>query len=268
MTRVVAAIVVLTFGAVTTLNAELKITSRTTVKAATAKPSDETPDSMLGMFGEMTLQLVSPNGPVDMTAIVGAKAARIECAQATMGLEPGTVVLVQQNGDIVVLNSKNKTYWKTTSQEAADMWRQLDAQPKQAHKRTGEFQTIAGVRAERITFEWSIEFTGASTPMKMSGDLWVAADRYKPYAPLAVRTNLSLAPFGMTSLLGEGVVLKSILRSPTFGGKEIETVVTSITEAPAPAGALEIPAEYKLVPAPGGKAYSSQMSTRVPPAGR
>jgi hypothetical protein len=267
MTRVAAGIVVLTLGTVTPLDAELKITSRTTVKAATTKPSAEAPDPMLAMFGEMTLQLVSPNGQVDMTAIVGARATRIEYAQATLGLEPGTVMLVQQSGDIVVLNSKNKTYWKTTSQEAADMWRQLDAQPKQAHKRTGEFQTIAGVRAERITFDWSIEFSGASTPMKMNGDLWVA-DRYKQYAPLAVRTNLSLAPFGMTSLLSEGVVLKSILRSPTFGGKEIETIVTSITEAPAPAGALEIPAGYKQVPAPGGNAYSSQMSTRVPPGGR
>lgn len=253
MTRTAAAIVVITISTVATAHAELKIVSRTSIKpaATTAAPAD--PDPMLAMFGEMTLQLMAPDGPVELTAIVGEKAARIEYAQATLGFEAGTVMLIQPNTDFAVLNPKKKTYWKTTADDAANMWKQLESQPRLTHKRTGEFSTVAGLRAERVTFEWSMEFSGASGPMKLTGELWIAADRYQQYAALAVRTNTSLAPFGMTSLLKEGVVLRSILRSPTFGGKEIETVVASIGEITAPASTFTIPASYKLVPAPGGQ---------------
>jgi len=253
MTRTAAAIVVITVGAVATAHAELKIVSRTSIKPATttALPADQ--DPMLAMFGEMTLQQMAPDGPVELTAIIGEKAARIEYTQATLGLEAGTVMLIQPNTDFAVLNPKKKIYWKTTADDVANMWKQLESQPKFTHKRTGEFSTVAGLRAERVTFEWSIEFSGASSPMKLTGELWVAADRYQQYAPLAVRTNTSLAPFGMTSMLQDGIVLRSILRSPTFGGKEIETVVASIGEIAAPASTFVIPAGYKLVPAPGGQ---------------
>jgi len=252
MTRTSAAIVVLTIVASATAHAELKIVSRTSVRPASTTVAAEQ-DPMLAMFGEMTLELVAPDGPVELSATIGDKAARIEYTQSTLGLEAGTVVLIQPNTDFAVLNPKKKTYWKTTAEEAANMWKQLDSQPKYTHKRTGEFSTVAGLRAERVTFEWSIEFSGASTPMKLTGELWVAVDRYQKYAPLAVRTNTALAPFGMTSLLQEGIVLRSILRSPTFGGKEIETVVSSIGETSAPASVFAIPAGYKLVPAPGGQ---------------
>src|SRR4030095_14345004 len=165
--------------------------------------------------------------------------------------------------DIVTLNPKARTFWKTTVEQAAAMWRQLGIEPIITHKRTGEFATIAGLRAERIAFEWSMAFPlppeektalppNAPAAMTMSGDLWVAVDRYKEYAARAVRTNSGLAALGMFKLLEEGIVLRSVLRSASFGGQEIETTVTSISEEPAPASTFEVPADYKQVPRPGG----------------
>ena len=217
---------------------------------------------MFAAFGEMMLQMIVPDGAVDMTALIGEQRARMEYAQETLGLPAGAVALVQPSGDLVILNPKNRTYTRTTAQEIAAMWRQLGADPVVTHKRTNEFATIAGLRAERLTFEWNLAFPmtpeaksalppGAPATMKMSGEIWVASDRFKQYAPMAFRSNSGLAALGMTKLLQEGVVLRSILRSPSFGAQEIETVVTSISEEPAPAAAFEIPAGYKLVPGGG-----------------
>jgi hypothetical protein len=261
MKRTAAALLALTVGVVAPAHAELKIAARTSLKAA--KPPAQPAPPTYAMFGEMTLQLIVPAGPVDVTAIVGAKGARIEYAQPSQGMPAGTVILVQPNGDIIAMNPKERTFWKTTAEQAAAMWRQLGIEPIITHKRTGEFATIAGLRAERIAFEWSMALPlppeeksalppNAPAAMTMSGDLWVAADRYKEYAPMAVRTNSGLAAFGMIKLLEEGIVLRSVLRSPSFGEQEIETIVTSISEEPAPASTFEIPAGYKQVPPPGG----------------
>jgi hypothetical protein len=261
MMRTAAALLALTVGTVAPAHAELKIVSRTSLKAA--KPPAQPAPPTYAAFGEMTLDLIVPADAVDMTAIVGAKGARIEYAQPSLGMPAGTVILVQPNGDIVTLNPKERTFWKTTVEQAAAMWRQLGIEPVITHKRTGEFATIAGVRAERIAFEWSMalplppEEKAALPPntpaaMTMSGDLWVAADRFKEYAPRAVRTNSGLAAFGMTKLLEEGIVLRSVLRSPSFGDQEIETIVTSISEEPVSANTFEIPAGYKQVPPPRG----------------
>ena len=261
MIRTASAILLIAVGGVVPAAAELRFASLTSAKPAAATGAAET-NPMYAAFGEMMLQMIVPDGPVEMTAIVGEKGARMEYPQGMLGLPAGTVTIMLPGGDLVVLNPKNRTYWKTTSQEVAEMWRQLGAEPVVTHKRTGEFATIAGVRAERLTFEWSLAFPmtpeakgalppGSPAAMKMTGEIWIAADRYTQYAPMAFRSNSGLASLGMTKLLQEGLVLRSVLRSPSFGGKEIETIVTSIAEEPAPANAFEIPAGYKLVPGGG-----------------
>jgi hypothetical protein len=259
--KTAAALLALTVGAVAPAHAELKITSRTSLKAA--KPPAQPPPPTYVAFGEITLDLIVPADAVDMTAIIGPKGARLEYVQPTLGMPAGTVVLVQPNGDVVTLNPRERTFWKTTAEQAAAMWRQLGIEPVITQKRTGEFATIAGVRTERIAFEWSMAFPlppdekkdlppNAPAAMTMSGDLWVAVDRYKTYAPMAVRSNSGLASLGIIKLLEEGIVLRSVLRSPSFGEHEIETIVTSISEEPAPADTFEIPAGYKQVPRPRG----------------
>ena len=52
------------------------------------------------------------------------------------------------------------------------------------------------------------------------------------------------------SLTAAGFPMRSIMRSELFGSQEIESVVTTIAETAAPAGAFEVPAGFKEVPAP------------------
>jgi hypothetical protein len=47
-----------------------------------------------------------------------------------------------------------------------------------------------------------------------------------------------------------GIIMRQILRGTMFGNQQLETVVTKIDEQPAPAGAFEIPPDYKEIPAP------------------
>ena len=261
MAKVFAAALAIVLSAAVSVEAELKVVAQTSTKAASS-PLPTTPIAIHSTYGEMMLLLVAGNGPVETTSIIGDKGARIEYAQATLNLAAGSVALVQPNGDIAILMPKDRVYWRMTTKEMGEMWAQLGIVPKISHKRTGEFMTIAGVRAERISFDWAMEFPlppevmaelkGAPTAMTMSGDLWVAADRYKSYASMAVRSNTTLASLGMIKLLEEGIVLRSVLRSSAFRGQEIETIVTSMTEEPAPANAFSIPAGYKLVPRPSG----------------
>ena len=261
MKRAAAAILVLTVSTVASVNAELKIVSRTSIKPA-VKPKQPAPRTFV-MYGAMTLQLIVPGDPVVMTALVGAKGTRLEYAQPTLGIPAGGVVLVDPKDNMTQLNPKERTYWKTSAEEGAAMWRQLGIEPVITHKRTGEFATIAGLRAERIAFEWRMAFPlppdeaqslppGAPTAMTMSGELWVAVDRYQQYASTAMRSQSGLMALGMKKLLQDGIVLRSVLRSASFEELELETIVTSIGEEPAPANAFEIPAGYKQVARPGG----------------
>ena len=255
MIRTAAMMLALLMGAGASVNAELKIVSRTTTKAV-AKP-DQVPPPEYAMFGEMMLQLIAADDAVDMTAIVGEKGARIEYSQSTFGLPAGVVILVQPNGDVLMLDPKQRLYLRMTGKEAAEMWSQLGTQPVTTYKRTGEFATMMGLKAERIAFEWSwprpldadekkLLPPNAPEAIVLTGEVWVAVDQFKRYAPMAVRSN-ALSSFGMNKLLQEGIVLKSVIRSQTFGGKEIETVVTSLAEERVPADVFQIPAGYKQV---------------------
>ena len=106
MKTTAAAFLALTVGVVAPAHAELKITSRTSLKAA--KPPAQPPPPTYAAFGEMTLDLIVPADAVDITAIVGAKGARLEFAQPSLGMPAGAVVLVQPNGDVVTLNPRER----------------------------------------------------------------------------------------------------------------------------------------------------------------
>jgi hypothetical protein len=257
MSQTAAAMLALLMGAGAPLNAELKIVSRTTTRTA-ATPPDPAPPPEYALFSEMMVQMIAPNEAVDMTALIGEKGARIEYTQSTFGMPAGVVLLVQPNGDLAMLDPKQRIYMKITRNESVDMWSQLGSQPVTSYKRTGEFQTIAGVKTERIAFEWHWPRTlppeekkllSPNTPeaIVLTGDVWVAVDRFKQYTPMAVRTNGGLSSLGMTKLLEEGVALRSLIRLPTSAGHEIETIVTSLAEERAPASLFAIPAGYKLV---------------------
>jgi hypothetical protein len=251
MRLVAAAVVVGTL--VAPLSAELRYTMRTEVRKV---QSTDVVSSPFAFLGELLVRTIAPDGPVESRFLVGDKGARVEVSEATFTVPAGAVVLRPPNGDIVVLNQTEKTYWKLSLLGAADLLSQLN--PEVTSTRTGEFATIAGTRAERLTFGVMMKVPvppGLQLPpdfpttVNASGEMWVA-DQVTSALSLAGALNPLLTLFGLDKLAPTGLVVRQIVRSPIFAAYEVEMVATEIGEESAPAELFQVPADYREVPAP------------------
>jgi hypothetical protein len=242
-------------------SAELKYTLRTEVQKNAAGDS-RTPNPMIAMMGEALTRQLLPEGNATMTYLVGEKGTRVELANAAMGQAAGTVTLARPDGTAVVLNPKDQTYWKMGLQGAAGAMQAAGMSPQVTLTRTGEPETIAGVRCERSTFTMKMDLPipeaarnslGADFPssLDMTGDTCSTTDQFQKYGELASKNQVTsmLAALGLDKLMPGGIVLRQTIR---LGAVEIRSVVTEIAEEQAPAGAFEIPAGYKEVPPPTG----------------
>jgi hypothetical protein len=165
---------------------------------------------------------------------------------------------------LIVMNPTAKTYWKTTSQASmAAMQAAGMPTPEVTAKRTGQFETVAGVKCEVIVFDWKMalpipEAARASLPpdfpsaVTMTGDSCTASEQYQKYAEISAKSvGAMLAAMGFDKIAQGGLVLR---QSMSMAGSEMRSSVTQISEEPAPPAAFEIPADFKEVPMPtGGK---------------
>ena len=218
-----------------TAHADLRYTTRLEVR--TTDPASGSNPSLAGA-GRMLRSMV-PSG--DAHTFVNADAARVE----TEG--PGAVVTLVTPDGAVTLDSMTRTYWRVPS---SSLLGSPAAAAKSTYRRTGEFATMLGVRAERFVFTMSVPLPitpppGYPSVMAMEGELWLA-DTYAGYARTAGRTTL--LP-GLPSDLPDGMVLRHILRNPQFG-YEVEYSVTNLLEEPIPAALFQIPPDYREVQPP------------------
>lgn len=240
-------------GSGSILNAELKYTVRIeTHKVAAASPAD----SIMRELGSVLLEMVVPDGSVELTYMLGDKTARVQWNKALMGLPSGAVLIRLADGVMVVLNPADQTYWKVTLTD----WYGLPAgrKPVVTRSSTNEPGTVAGVRAEHSTVQIRIPFPEAmasalvfGTPreLPLSGDVWVT-EGFSGYRTPALRTVIGLSTLGFDVVPERGFVMRQLLRGPMFGDLELESRVTSIVEEDLPSTLFEIPAGYKEVPAP------------------
>jgi hypothetical protein len=242
-------------------SAELKYTMHMEVKKGET-PGAQGTNPMMAMMGDAMMKQLLPAGAADMVYVIGEKGARIEYLQAAMGQPEGTVTLALPDGTLVVLNPKDQTYWKTTTQNAVATMQAAGIAPQATAKATGQFDTVAGLRCEVVAFEWKMdlpipESARASMPpdfptsLSMSGDSCVVKDQFQKYAELSAKNTGSnmMASMGLDKIAQGGIVLRQNMR---MAGVELSSVVTKIGEEDVPAGAFEIPAGYKEVPAPTG----------------
>jgi TonB family protein len=211
-----------------------------------------------------------PEGPTDSIYWISDKGTRVELMKASAIMPAGSVLLNLVDGTTVVMNPKDKTYWKLsvpqTLPQMAGILSQMN--PQRSDIRTGEFATIAGVRAEHLTSSTTMDLPapppgipmppGMPTSITISTDSWMA-EQYSDYAAVA-RTAATM--MGLDALIPQGFMLKSVMRNSMTPGYEIESTVTEIREEPAPADAFEIPTDYNevppLIPARPGLAASVQ----------
>jgi hypothetical protein len=242
------------------LSADLKYTTHMEIKKSAAAPAQPT-NPMIGMMGDAVMKQMVPEGTADVLYLVGDKGARVEYLQAAMGQPAGTVMLVTPDGTLVVMNPKEKTYWKTTVETAlANMRAAGVPMPEVTAKRTGQFETIAGAKCEVITIDWKMalpipESARASLPpdfpttLAMSGDSCTTTDQYQKYADIVAKgANAMMSAMGFDKIAQGGLVLRQTLQMMGF---EMRSVVTQIGEEPAPPNAFDIPADFKEVPMPG-----------------
>jgi len=240
------------------LRAELKYTMRMEMKKSDAPGANTNP--MLGMMGEQMMKQMLPNGSTEIVYIIGDKGTRMEFTQAAMGQAAGAVNIAKPDGTMYVVDPQNKTYWKTTSQAASDAMKAAGLAPEVTAKKTGQSETVAGVKCEVVAFDWKMalpipEAARASLPpdfpttLTMNGDS-CTTNQYSKYADMIARgAGGMLAAMGFDKVAQGGLIVRQTMQ---MMGYEMKSVVTSISEEAMDPTVFDIPADYKEVPAPTG----------------
>lgn len=269
--------VLVAFGA--PLRADLEYTMHLTMTKADAPRAPVNP---LLADAAKSAKSPLPDGPADVVFVIGDRGARAEFRQAANGFAAGTVTITKPNGDMFVLDPGSKTYWKVVINSDAAAGQQalndlktagLTPRSETSTKRTGEFSDVAGVRCERVIFDFTLTVpmpdlppelrdalpAGLGQPITITQrtELWMATDRFKDYAIASAKRLAAgmkgaqevVTMIGLDKMPSDGFVMRKIERNSELGFN-LESVVTSFREREAPASLFEIPSGYKEVPAP------------------
>jgi len=241
-------------------------TLKATIKMSVAKidmPAvrDEVKPTPYGNFGPLLMQLLTPEGPVDIQYIIAGEQTRADVQGRLATLPRGSVVL-QKMGDesIRVINPGNKTWYEIPANQNLGV---LLGTPDVTIEPTGETATIAGQRAQRFRFNETLRVPvpeGTTLPpefpteIQLTGDLW-STDAYSGagYAGVFKTLQAFAAIPGVEALTAGGrFPLRIALRSPVMPGYEIRSEVTSIGPATAEASLFAVPSDYQKVQPPVG----------------
>jgi hypothetical protein len=212
-------------------------------------------------FGPLLMQLLTPQGAVDIQYTIAGDQTRAEVMGRLATLPQGSIV-VQRLGDemIKVLNPGNKTWYEIAASQNLGA---LLGTPDVTIEPTGEKATVAGHRAERFKFHETLRVPvpeGVSLPpefprdIDLTGDLW-STDEFAGASYQAVfRTLQAFAAIpGVEALTAGGrFPLRIALRSSIMPGYEIRSDVITVGPGSADASLFAVPAGYVKVQAPVG----------------
>jgi hypothetical protein len=253
MMRRAAALILALNCSLASLSADLKYTMTLAARPSSAPPA--APSSpVLGMLAPMLVNTIAPPGGVQITVTIGEAGARFEYDKAYAIIPAGGVMIVRADGTIAVLNPAERTFWQMAKPAGLGA---NAVQPEVKVDRSGAFDTIAGVRAERATINIKVplplppgtQMPGLPSEVTVSGDTWLA-DQYKKYAAMSAGITSIMGTLGPDAVAAAGFPMRSIMRSELFGAQEIESLVTSIAEVSAPAAVFQVPDGFKEVPPP------------------
>lgn len=251
------------------LSAELKVTSKMSVRAVPgAAPAT---DMMSQMMGPMMLQVFGGTDGVEMVTTSHEDGrTRIEYKTPFMGMPAGSIMLMRADGTSVGYDPKGGTWWKVPGAadmppEAAAMMAQM--KPEITTKRTGQFETIAGLKSEKVTMSMRMAIPlppeAAQLPPEFramipeafifEGDTWIADSHSKYTKAMAKAMGTgAMAQFGFDKLIDSlpGVTMKQVMRMNMLAGYEMLTVVSSIAEEDMPDTVFNLPTGLKEIPMP------------------
>lgn len=258
-------------GVTAPLSAELKVTTKMSVREVPGGAAGG--DMMAQMMAPMMKQMFGGDAGVEMVTTTHEDGrTRIEYKSAFAGLPAGAIILMRTDGTSVGYDAKAGTWWKMPGlgdmpAEVADLMAQM--KPTVTMKKSGEFETVAGLRAERVATTMVMPIPlppeAASAPpellamipreIRMDGDTWIS-ERYGQYSKATAKalTGGPMAQMGFDKLLDglNGLMVKQIMRLSLLPGHEMETLVISVVEEDTPDSVFDLPPGLKEVPMPQG----------------
>jgi hypothetical protein len=226
---------------------------------------------MAAMAADSFKKTVLPEGSVEMEFVTDGQSVRTELRGPMTGLPKGSVVLYpagQAAG--YVLNPVEKTYFVLRQPQMPPLPPGV-ALPKAevTVKRSGTFETIAGVRAEKVDMSWRMPIPvppGTEVPPGMPKDVrmeyenWCAADLKMPSAAMRMMNGVtqSMQGFGLDELTkGCPFAMRSRMRMSTMPGIDLVAEVKSLRpENPSP-DLFKLPSGYTEVASPTPKMQAS-----------
>ena len=236
---------------------------RATIRLSIAKVDvpAATPASPLGNLGPLIVQLLTPEGPVEIEYLIAGDSTRGEVRGRLAAFPRGTIVLQRVGDDSLrVLNPANKTWYELP---ASGNLGALIATPDVQLEPTGEKATIAGQAAERFRFTETMRLPvpeGVNLPAEfprdivLSGDVW-STDAFKGngYTTILRTLQAAAAVPGMEALTAGGrFPLRIAVRSTVMPGYEIRSDVVALAPATPAPSQFEIPDGYLQVQSPVG----------------
>jgi hypothetical protein len=176
---------------------------------------------------------------------------------------------MRADGSSVGFDAKAQTWWKMVNPMEDPATKAMLAQlkPVVSTKRTGEFATVAGLKAERVSMTMQIAVPmppGAEQlpaemlamipkEIRVDGDNWVSsAHAHYVKSMTKVLAQGPMAGVGLDKLLNDlqGLSVRQVMRMSMLAGWELETLVTKIVEEDVPDSVFDVPTGYKEIPMP------------------
>ncbi|MGE5835077.1 MAG: DUF4412 domain-containing protein [Acidobacteriota bacterium] len=244
----------------TQLDAELKFTLHTDLN----RIEGVTPNDWSALISQLAGNVV-PAGGVDHVVLVGDKAMRMEQKQTFAGMPAGMITLYR-DGARYGINPAAQTFWKYPPQLGADELKAMAGRkPEVKVVKSGQVQTINGMRAEQVTTTLTMPMPGeigASGARGLPGelmvtfDVWVTASVKPPagWVPLIDQEILSrLGLSSPQSFTDNRFPLKAVVRVNLVNAMEVLMTVKDIANQDVPDSVFEIPKGYKEVSPRGGR---------------
>ena len=267
MRKIVAAAVVFALCAVP-LRAELKVNAKSVARQVAGAPAGN--DMMAALVGPMITEVYGGPEGVEMTMTVHEDGrVRTDYAASFMGMPPGAVVIQRLDGTAVGFDAKNQTWWKMVDplQDPKAVEMLSKTKPEVTGKRSGEFATVTGLKAERVTITIQMALPlppeAAQLPpqllamipkeIKADGTAWLADShtKYKAGMTKAFVTG-PLSVIGLDKPINElqGLLVRFVMTLSLAPGWEIEMLASKVMEEDVPDTVFDLPAGYKEIPMP------------------
>jgi hypothetical protein len=269
MRRSVAAVVVVAL-CTAPLSAELKINAKSVARQVAGAPAGN--DVMAAIVGPMITQVYGGPEGIEMVVTLHEDGrVRTDYAASFMGMPAGSAVIQRADGTSVGVDVRTGTWWKMvdplSDPKAVEMM--ANAKPEVTTKRTGEFATLAGLKAEHVSLTMQVALPlppeAAQLPpqllamipkeIKADGQVWMA-DAHAKYSRGMTRAFVTgpLSAIGLDKQVNDlqGLMLRLVMKVSLLAGYELETLVSKVAEEDVPDTVFEVPAGYKEIPMPTG----------------